>query len=635
MIRKSSNHPCHSNKIAVLCAAALACSLTGCIPLVRPGNLAPVAVVDSELSGTIGQAIWLDASASFDSDGQIVAYRWTFDDGSTQSGPSISVTFELPGSYFVTLTVTDDQGASSEATVQITVVEPVQFSLLILFDPMNAGTVALDPPGGVYDSGTRVTITAEPNEGFAFDGFQGDVVSTESTIQVVMDADVTLTALFSVINVTLSVAVEPSGAGTVMMDPPGGVYDYGTAVTITVSTSSGFVFRSLIDETGSAVSSEPVTSLVLQRDTALTALLDEANQSPTMFTLTVNRLPSDGGSVALDPPGGSYEPGTIVELTATPSAGYQFARYSGDISTTDPTTIVTMDEDKSITAEFEWSPAIGNPGNLLATGFIGKNVIEFDRFDGTNLGAVVSSGAGGLSLAGGIDVGPNGDIFVVNVGVVSNTSVIQFDGLTGEPLGTFVMGPGAVGFITLRSGPNDNLFVANNDSNTIEEYDGQTGDFVRTFVTAGSGGLSNPLGLAFGSTGDLFVVSEDTNSVLEYDGTTGEFNNTAANFTDVGSSVPVDLAFGPDGALYVSLGGDDSVARVNLDTGEATTFVSPASGGMDAPAGLAFHPDTGNLLVVSQGTDSILEYHGTTGQFLGVFGASTSKDNLFFLVFRP
>jgi uncharacterized repeat protein (TIGR02543 family) len=68
------------------------------------------------------------------------------------------------------------------------------------------------------------------------------------------------------------------------------------------------------------------------------------------FSLTVSTVGS--GSVALDPPGGIYNSGTVVTMTATPGAGYLFSGWDGDVTgTTNPET-VTMTSNKSVTATF-------------------------------------------------------------------------------------------------------------------------------------------------------------------------------------------------------------------------------------------------------------------------------------------
>jgi hypothetical protein len=62
-----------------------------------------------------------DASASTDSDGTVEFYRWAFSDGDTGSGSPVSHTYADGGTYQVTLTVTDDDGASDTATGTVTV----------------------------------------------------------------------------------------------------------------------------------------------------------------------------------------------------------------------------------------------------------------------------------------------------------------------------------------------------------------------------------------------------------------------------------------------------------------------------------------------------------------------------------
>ena len=79
----------------------------------------------SELDGEYiaGASEWLtfDGSASTD-DGSIVAYAWDFGDGTTASGTTAKHRFVWPGTYNVTLTVTDDDSSAASRTEAIKVV---------------------------------------------------------------------------------------------------------------------------------------------------------------------------------------------------------------------------------------------------------------------------------------------------------------------------------------------------------------------------------------------------------------------------------------------------------------------------------------------------------------------------------
>ncbi len=94
------------------------------------------ALVDVKLSGPSAQpaafpaqgyaplVVTLDGSGSFDLDGDIVLYEWDFNsngvyDYESEDIPTATANYQNPGTYNATLRVTDDDGFTDEASVQI------------------------------------------------------------------------------------------------------------------------------------------------------------------------------------------------------------------------------------------------------------------------------------------------------------------------------------------------------------------------------------------------------------------------------------------------------------------------------------------------------------------------------------
>ncbi len=89
------------------------------------GTLPPVASVSANpTSGNIPLVVGFDASASSDPDGSIASYSWNFGDGTAGVGATAQHTYTKGGNYTATLTVTDNTGAQSTSTVQISAVDP-------------------------------------------------------------------------------------------------------------------------------------------------------------------------------------------------------------------------------------------------------------------------------------------------------------------------------------------------------------------------------------------------------------------------------------------------------------------------------------------------------------------------------
>lgn len=111
---------------AILIAIAIVGMVSGCVSL----NQSPVAAFTaSAFRPAASTEVSFDASASADPDGTIVQYAWDFGDGFTGSGVNTTHVYANDTGgiviYTVLLTVTDDDGATGTASVEIRVTPPL------------------------------------------------------------------------------------------------------------------------------------------------------------------------------------------------------------------------------------------------------------------------------------------------------------------------------------------------------------------------------------------------------------------------------------------------------------------------------------------------------------------------------
>ena len=151
--------------------------------------------------------------------------------------------------------------------------------------------------------------------------------------------------------------------GTVPVDP-NSPYASGATVTVLgntgnlVRTGYGFAgWNTAADGSGTSYTAGshftmPAANLILYARWTLNA-----------YTLTTTANPAQGGTVVRNPNQGTYDHGAVVQLTATANAGYAFREWSGDLTGTDNPASVTMDGNKTITAEFATGYTVTYDGN--------------------------------------------------------------------------------------------------------------------------------------------------------------------------------------------------------------------------------------------------------------------------------
>ncbi|MEW5747210.1 MAG: PKD domain-containing protein [Candidatus Thermoplasmatota archaeon] len=110
--------------VALMIVMDEAANYNGSVELFSVDTDAPSADCGSDRTVSCGDEVTLDGSASSDNVG-IASYQWDLVDGEavTLTGAEAAHTFELPGTYAVTLTVYDGAGNSGTDTMTVTVVD--------------------------------------------------------------------------------------------------------------------------------------------------------------------------------------------------------------------------------------------------------------------------------------------------------------------------------------------------------------------------------------------------------------------------------------------------------------------------------------------------------------------------------
>jgi nitrous oxidase accessory protein len=84
-------------------------------------NTIPTPNAGGPYTGKVSELVVFDASKSFDEDGTIQNYTWSYADGTTSYGQITTHLFTSSGTFIVTLTVTDNFGGKNSTTTQVTI----------------------------------------------------------------------------------------------------------------------------------------------------------------------------------------------------------------------------------------------------------------------------------------------------------------------------------------------------------------------------------------------------------------------------------------------------------------------------------------------------------------------------------
>jgi len=265
--------------------------------------------------------------------------------------------------YYWKIVAKNDYGEAHGEEWSFTTGGIQQYSLTIFAG--EGGMTDPAPDTYTYDSGTEVTITAQPESGYEFNVWNGDVPSgheTDNPLTLTIDSNKSLTANFLISQYTLIIIAGEGGT----TNPASGSHtcNCGTAVAVTAIADTGCRFENW---SGDISSTDNPVEIIMDSDKTITANFIR------QYTLTI--AAGSGGTTNPSPGSYAHDAGASVSVTALPNSGYNFSGWSWDASGKTETITITMDSDKSIKASFIKKPTNGDDqggGCFIATAAYGS-----------------------------------------------------------------------------------------------------------------------------------------------------------------------------------------------------------------------------------------------------------------------
>lgn len=226
------------------------------------------------------------------------------------------------------------------------------------FTPINYTLTATAGTGGTintlnssYPYDSNVSLVATPSTGYAFSAWTqsgsgiSDAASASTTARI--DGNQSVHATFSPLSYDLNLTTGPGGSVT--NDPAGTSHSYGSQVTLMATPDSGYYF---IGWTGSAITdvNASTTTVAISGDQSIQASFAQIPVGSFVLQLSSNPNNSASGLSG----GGAYPANQVVQLSASPIAGYTFQNWTGGTVADEnsSSTSVTITQDLNLTANF-------------------------------------------------------------------------------------------------------------------------------------------------------------------------------------------------------------------------------------------------------------------------------------------
>lgn len=233
------------------------------------------------------------------------------------------------------------------------------FYELEIMETFGNGTVYVEgeeietPYSAYFEHTETVEINGTPDEGWNFSHWMGDYPvdeQEEDSINLSMDGNKTLRAYFEDVNETVRHNLTMSVEGEGETVPEEGTHEYydGELVVLEAIPADCWIFDHWKgDILEHYEGNETEVTVLMDEDKEITANFTE---SPDCYTLTIQTE----GQGTTDPEPGEYRilATEDVEIEAIADSGWYFSEWTGDYEGTDSVITVSMDDDKTVVANF-------------------------------------------------------------------------------------------------------------------------------------------------------------------------------------------------------------------------------------------------------------------------------------------
>jgi arabinoxylan arabinofuranohydrolase len=203
--------------------------------------------------------------------------------GAYAPGTTVKVTAKSDLGYAFDGWNGDLSGSTNPATIKMDADKSVSASFVVtttytLSTNSANGSVMLNPSGGVYNSGDEVLLTPNKVFGYKFSSWSGDLTGSAVPGKIIMNSNKSVTANYVLVP-TYKITADAKN-GIIELNPPGGVYEEGTVVTMKAKQDFGYKFTGW---TGDISDTKNPVSVVVNADKKITANFVYAGNEKIVF----------------------------------------------------------------------------------------------------------------------------------------------------------------------------------------------------------------------------------------------------------------------------------------------------------------------------------------------------------------